>query len=515
MTLAPDDLPSSVPPQERKELARVALRVAAERPRPAPAFRARLRGRLLAAPAPRAALLDPLRRRLAVGLLAAGAALLGLAAAGLAGLGPFAPDAGQADALAALPLLGRLLRRRRAAHVASDRLGEGERPLRIAMIGLRGVPATYGGVERAVEELSAHLAARGHRVTVFARRSYSDPRVRWHRGIEVVHHGEIDTKHLEAISHSALAVLVALRWRRFDVVHFHGTGPSLLSFVPRLAGVPTVSTVQGLDWRREKWGRFARMVLRLGARAAAVCPTRTIVVSQALEQHFRERYRSDPVYIPNGVAAGADADVAIEGLEPGRFVLFLGRLVPEKHVHTLIESYRYVATEIPLVIAGPSSHSPEYVRRLEHLAAEDPRVRLLGPRYGGEKEWLMHNALAFVQPSSVEGLPIGLLEALAAGRFPIVSQISENLEPVTVAGRRLGLQVPVGDARALGGAISEAFVTGDRDAVGDRLRTHVLEVYDWSEIAARTERVYREALAAQSGPRTASRRFIEIGRIGV
>jgi glycosyltransferase involved in cell wall biosynthesis len=387
-------------------------------------------------------------------------------------------------------------RPRRGWHVASVLPGEGERPLRIAMIGGRGIPATYGGVERAVEELSAELAARGHRVTVFARRSYSDGRIARHRGVEVVHHREINTKRLEAISHTALALVIALRWRRFDIIHLHGTGPSLLSFVPRLAGVPTVATVQGLDWRREKWGPFARRVLRLGAHASAVFPTRTIVVSRTLERHFREAYGAETVYIPNGVVADGGARTPVAELQPGRFVLFLGRLVPEKHVHTLIEAYRLVDTEMPLAIAGPPSHSPEYLEQLEALAAGDQRVRLLGPRYGAEKAWLMRNAVAFVQPSSVEGLPIALLEALAAGRFPIVSEIAENLEPVTVRGRPLGLHVPVGDSAALGQAISDVFASRDRDAVGEELRAHVLEAYDWGVIAAQTARVYRDALAA-------------------
>ncbi len=123
-------------------------------------------------------------------------------------------------------------------------------------------------------------------------------------------------------------------------------------------------------------------------------------------------------------------------LESDSYVLFLGRLVPEKHVHTLIRAYRQVPGSTPLVIAGPGSHSPEYVEELTRLAGEDDRVRMLGPRYGEEKAWLLHNAAAFVQPSSIEGLPIALLEALAAGCYPIVSSIPENLEPVTVEGER-------------------------------------------------------------------------------
>ncbi len=368
------------------------------------------------------------------------------------------------------------------------------------MVGLRGIPATYGGVERAVEELSATLVLRGHKVTVFARRSYSDVAISSHRGVEVVQLGQIDTKHLEAISHTALAVAAALASRRFDVLHFHGTGPSLFSFLPRLARMPTVATVQGLDWRREKWGPLARTVLRAGARASAVFPSRTIVVSRELEQHFRERYHADPAYIPNGVRGQQTTPaIPIDGLEADRFVLFLGRLVPEKHVHTLIESYRHVDTDLPLVIAGPSAHSPDYVERLRMLAARDPRVRLVGPRYGGEKAWLMRTALAFVQPSSIEGLPIALLEALEAGRFPIVSEIPPNLEVVTIGDERVGAQVPVGDAEALGAAIQQAIERPDRAAVGRRISDHVRGRYDWNRIAEATERVYREAVAAQHG----------------
>ena len=371
-----------------------------------------------------------------------------------------------------------------------------EHSLRIAMVGLRGIPATYGGVERAVEELSANLASRGHRVTVFARRGYCDTRTQFHRGVEVVHLGQINTKHLEAISHTAWAVAVALHSRRFDVVHFHATGPSLLAFVPRLMGVPTVATVQGLDWRREKWGPFARFVLRIAARTSAIFPCKTIVVSHELERHFREDFDADAVYIPNGVEQSLTETVPVEGFEPERFVLFLGRLVPEKHVHTLIEAYRHVDTDLPLVIAGPSSHSPRYVERLEQLAAEDPRVHLVGPRYGGEKAWLMRQALAFVQPSSVEGLPIALLEALEAGRFPIVSDIPENLEVVTVGDERVGVQVPVGDVEALGIAIQQSIERADHGPLGQRVSEHVRGEYDWGRIAEATERVYQEAITA-------------------
>ena len=374
------------------------------------------------------------------------------------------------------------------------------------MIGLRGIPATYGGVERAVEELSAALVDRGHDVTVFARKAYSDESVTSHRGVRVLHRGQVNTKHLEAITHTAVALVAALRSREYDVIHLHATGPTLLAFIPRLYGMPVVATVQGLDYRRDKWNFAARTVLRLAARSAVALPTKTIVVSHELQRHYREDFGAQTTYIPNGVEVASGGTV-VDDLEPDQFILSLGRLVPEKRIHTLIAAYRKVDTDVPLVIAGPDSHSPEYVRKLEALAAGDPRIRLIGPQYGEHKAWLMNNATAFVQASSIEGLPIALLEALGSGRFPIVSDIPENLEPVTLpSGERLGLQVRVDDEDDLARALREVLVLDNRAAVGAALREHVLTEYDWPRLAAATETVYGEAIAAPRRRRLRGRR---------
>src|SRR5215210_1029086 len=256
-------------------------------------------------------------------------------------------------------------------------------PLSVAMVGLRGIPASYGGVEAAVEALSAHLVQRGHDVTVYARTSYSDERLAQHRGVALRYLPQVNTKHLEAASHTLLAVADAMR-RGFDIVHIHASGPALFSPLPRLAGITCVATVHALDWQRDKWGGPAAAVLRLGVRVAATVPHRTIVVSRHLQEVLRDRYGADTTYIPNGVdPTEFDARVPVPDLAPG-FVLFLGRLVPEKGVHTLIEAYRGTELAQPLVIAGPASHSDDYVREIKALAETDPRIRFIGPRFGAE-----------------------------------------------------------------------------------------------------------------------------------
>jgi len=254
--------------------------------------------------------------------------------------------------------------------------------------------------------------------------------------------------------------------------------------------------VQGLDWQREKWGPLASGVLRVGAFAAATVPHETIVVSRALQRELRAQYPCDPVYIPNGIDESTlDDGKPIPDIAAGDFVLFLGRLVPEKGVHTLIDAYRRLDTATPLVIAGPQSHSRDYVEALRRLAANDSRIRMIGARYGAEKAWLLQNASVFVQPSTVEGLPIALLEAVAGGRYTIVSDIPENTEVVTSGERRHGLVFKTGDADELAKQLSKALANPRRQQEADECRREVLSEYAWPRLAADTERVYRRALS--------------------
>src|SRR5580658_2814179 len=286
--------------------------------------------------------------------------------------------------------------------------------VRVAFIGGRGVVSKYSGIETYYEEIGERLTGMGHEVTAYCR-SYFTPPARQRNGLQLVRLPTIRSKHLETLVHTFLSTLHVLV-QPCDVVHYHALGPALFSFIPRLAGKKTVVTVQGLDWQRKKWGRFASAVLRLGERAAVRLPSHTMVVSQALEKHYRAGYGAQTSYVPNGgvLREWRVPDKIFDwGLEPGRYILFLGRFSPEKGCHLLVEAYEKLDTDVKLVMAGASSYCDDYSRQLQSHAGE--RIKILDWVSGEALDELLTNAMVFVLPSDLEGLSLALLDAMGAG----------------------------------------------------------------------------------------------------
>jgi glycosyltransferase involved in cell wall biosynthesis len=366
--------------------------------------------------------------------------------------------------------------------------------MRIAYIGQKGLPATYGGVERHVEELAARVAGQGHRVRVYNRPHYGPDAPSSYRGIEVVTLPSVATKHLDTITHVALCTAHALR-QGVDLVHYHAIGPALLSWIPRFVRARAVVTVHGRDWQRPKWGGPASVALRVGEWMATHAPDATIVVSRSLATDLAARYGRSAWYVPNGVKleAGDDDSILAElGLEPDRYVLFASRLVPEKGAHYLAEAWRRQDTDLSLVMAGDSSFSADYVSTLRGLCAHD-RVLFPGYVYGPRLATLFRNAALFVLPSDVEGLPLVLLEALGYGTPVLASDIGPNLEVLDGA----GLSFVAGDvddlARQLSGALAALPTLRDQ---ARPLASRVAELYDWDMVAAQTLSIYEQVLAA-------------------
>ncbi|MFN0088692.1 MAG: glycosyltransferase family 4 protein [Acidimicrobiales bacterium] len=372
--------------------------------------------------------------------------------------------------------------------------------MHIAMVGQRGIPARYGGVERAVEELAARLVERGHEVTAFNPWRRGSPGLAEHRGIRLRYVPAAGGKHLSNLTQSLASSALTLSGR-YDIVHYHALGPCLTAPVARLrAANRVVVTLQGRDDQRAKWSRPAQAVLSSAAWLAAKVPHEAIAVSRQLQEDFIREFDRRTTHIPNGVAAPGPAPALAPGqgperfgLTPGQYLVNVGRLVPEKAMDQLITAYRDVPTDLRLAVVGGSSHTEEYVQRLHRLAERDPRIVLTGPVYGAEVDSLFRNAAGYVMPSLLEGLPLSLLEGISYGLPVVVSDIPPHLEVVgaSAPGRRV---FPAGDLELLAKQLT-ALVTDleEETAAAKELTDRVLEEYSWEAITTRTERVYEAA----------------------
>jgi glycosyltransferase involved in cell wall biosynthesis len=379
-------------------------------------------------------------------------------------------------------------------------------PLRVAFIGGRGLISKYSGIETYYEEVGKRLVAMGHDVTVYCR-SYFTPALSTHEGMRLLRLPTFRSKHLETFLHTWLST-VHVMFSGCDIVHYHAQGPALFSFFPRLVGKKTVVTVQGQDWQRKKWGRFAAFTLRLGERASARLPNRTMVVSQTLQRHYQRAYGVESTYVPNGsmIRAPIAASQILEwGLEPDNYVLFLGRFSPEKNCHLLIEAYEKLDTRAKLVLAGGSSYTNAYVDELRKHQSE--KIIFLDWVYGPALDELLTNAALFVLPSDLEGLSLALLDAMGAAICVLTSDIPENREviedtgftfqPGNVADLARMLRVLLADKRA-------------RTEAGHKAQARVRERYLWPRIAAQIAHSYVEltdrATAQEYPPETAPAR---------
>jgi glycosyltransferase involved in cell wall biosynthesis len=361
-------------------------------------------------------------------------------------------------------------------------------PLRVVFIGGRGMVSKYSGIETYYEEVGKRLVEMGHDVTVYCR-SYFTPALPKYEGMRLVRLPTFRSKHAETFVHTFLST-VHVMLSGCDIVHYHAQGPALFSFFPRLVGKKTVVTVQGQDWQRKKWGRFASLTLRLGELASARLPNRTMVVSQTLQQHYRTAYGVQAKYVPNGSIIRqrvAPSQIRGWGLEADNYILFLGRLSPEKNCHLLIEAYERLDTSAKLVLAGGSSYTSAYVDQLCRHQSE--QVLFLDWVYGPALDELLTNAALFVLPSDLEGLSLALLDAMGAAVCVLTSDIPENREVIAGAGFTFRPGDAADLARMLRLLLSDAQV---RAVMGRNAQARVRERYLWPAIAAEIGHSYTE-----------------------
>ncbi|MGN0521525.1 MAG: glycosyltransferase family 4 protein [Eubacterium sp.] len=307
------------------------------------------------------------------------------------------------------------------------------------MIGHKRIPSREGGIEIVVDELSSRLSSRGHEVVAYNRKGHhvsgkefeTADSEKSYNGITLKTVFTFESSKLNAIVYSALASLRA-SFGRFDVVHFHAEGPAAMAWLPRLFGKRIIVTIHGLDWQRSKWGGFATKFLKFGEKVSAKYADEIIVLSENVRQYFLATYGRKTNYIPNGIVKPEikdDKHIKDKfNLTKNGYILYLGRIVPEKGIHYLIDAYKEIKTDKKLVIAGGSSHTGEYMNELIESAKDNKNIIFTDFVQGIELEELYSNAYIYCLPSDIEGMPLSLLEAMSYGNCCLTSDIPECTE---------------------------------------------------------------------------------------
>lgn len=373
--------------------------------------------------------------------------------------------------------------------------------MKIVVLGTRGFPGVQGGVETHCENLYPRLAAKNCDVIVFTRAQYVNPSIKEFKGVKLIPLTCPKNKFLEAFWHTLKGVFAA-KGQRPRIVHIHAAGPSLFTPMARMLGMNVVITNHGPEHERKKWAGFPSYVLRIAEYLSCIWANRIISISESNAERLRKRYKKEVVVIPNGVEVSgiAKTDGALKryGIEKGRYVLAVGRFVPEKGFHDLIKAFEIALdrgidprNDLKLVIVGRADHEDRYSKELKEKTARNPNVILTGFLIGQPLAELYSHAGLFVLPSYYEGLPIVLLEALSYGLSCIISDIPANREVIKLSEERF-------------------FKSGDIDQLANKIRafinrpfkedekacqiSEILKKYDWQIIANKTFQVYKKAI---------------------
>jgi len=377
--------------------------------------------------------------------------------------------------------------------------------MKIFVTGTRGIPDIPGGVEKHCQELFPRIATRGHEVFLATRSSYVTQKIDEWRGVKLINCYAPRRKIFEAIAHTFIALMRA-RWNSPDVVHIHAIGPSLLTPLARLMGLKVVVTNHGPDYDRQKWGKTAKFILRLGEQMSGLYANEVIVISSVIGDIIRERCHRGSNLIYNGVPfpkINNKSDFLNQiGVQPKRYVLSVARFVPEKGLHDLINAFKVMTCNYKLVIAGDADHETVYSKKLRQMADGDNRIILTGYITGEPLNQVYSHARLFVLPSYHEGHPIALLEAISYGLSVLVSDIPANKE-VGLPDERF---FRCGDVADLKEKMETLVKTGLTERENQAIFKQISEKCNWDKIAEQTIKVYENVLnkKGRNPPKTPS-----------
>lgn len=378
--------------------------------------------------------------------------------------------------------------------------------MKIAMLGQKRIPSREGGVEIVVEELSSRMAEKGNEVTCYNRsgrhvsnKKIKNSKLKSFKGVKLKKVVTIDKKGLAAMTSSFFASVMIL-FSKSDIVHYHAEGPCAMLWIIKLfSRKKIVVTIHGLDWQRAKWGKFASKYIKFGEKMAVKYADEIIVLSHNIQEYFKKTYNRETVYIPNGVSKPKMEEANIihkkYNLNKDDYILYLGRIVPEKGIHYLIEAFNSIETDKKLVIAGGSSDTDSYFSELRELSKNNERIIFTGFVEGKELAELYSNAYIYCLPSDVEGMPLSLLEAMSYQNCCLTSDIRECSEVIENA----GVTFKASNVKDLIKKLK--YLLNNEKKVGEyknQAQNYILNKYNWDSVTEETLTLYRKGSNVQS-----------------
>jgi glycosyltransferase involved in cell wall biosynthesis len=365
--------------------------------------------------------------------------------------------------------------------------------MRIAILGTRGIPASYGGFETFAEHLSTRLAARGHEVTVYCRAHYVSPRQLEYQGVRLAILPTIRHKYFDTVVHAFISALHAVP-SRFDVALICNAANAPFAPILRFTGTPVAINVDGLEHKRKKWNWLGRRYYVLAERLATLFPNVTITDAQVIQEYYLARYGAPSTMIAYGSEVERRPDretVRRWRVEPNRYVLYVSRLEPENNAHLVIEAFKKVRTAYRLLIVGDAPYARDYIKGLKNRARGDKRIIFTGFVFGQDYRALQQNAYCYVHATEVGGTHPALLEAMGYGNCVLTLATPENIEAVGDAGIAYADEADLVDKlqRVLRDG---SLVHGYRHRAQVRVQRH----YDWEKVVDNYERLFAQMAGA-------------------
>ena len=360
--------------------------------------------------------------------------------------------------------------------------------LKIAIMGIRGIPANYGGFETFTENLSTRLVKHGHDVTVYGRSNCIDYQDKYYKGVHLVILPTISHKYLDTIAHTCISAWHAYFTGNYDVILICNSANSSFAFIPRLAGIPVALNVDGLEWKRQKWNILGKGFYLFSEWLATFLPTEIVTDAKIIENYYRNKFGKSSTCIPYGTPVDrVQTTKALEqfNLKPREYILYVSRLEPENNAQLVVSAYEKVKSNMKLVIVGDAPYNNDYIKKLK--STQDPRIIFTGYVFGTGYRELQSNAYVYIQATEVGGTHPALLEAMGHGNCILANDVPEHHEVIKNTGHYF-------NGRGIDDLCQKIQYLNDHPSVVEQSRQDALERvkkhYTWDKITEAYERLF-------------------------